>query len=96
MGVKYFTRDDLKHLGFRNLQTGYDNKNREYSISAEKQVIIGKSTYITKFSSFTYPTAKLRLTLHNLIEQFLDDYTVFEALSDKEKRVFCEENGTKI
>lgn len=96
MAVKYFNRDDLKLLGFKKLITGYSNKDREYSISAEKEIKLGKSTYIAKFQSFAHPTAKLRLTLHNLIDQFLDDYTVFEGLSDKEKREYCEANGTKL
>ena len=93
---KYYSRTDLKVLGFQNLSFYANRELNKVFLTADYFAKVGKSNYKT---SFTVEADKARTSARSIeslcraMVKSLDDFTNMKA-SDQKK--FAEEHGDKV
>ena len=93
---KYYSRTDLKVLGFQNLSFYANRELNKIFLTADYFAKVGKSTYKT---SFTVEADKERTSIRSIeslcraMVKSLDNFTNMKAAEQKK---FVEEHGDKI
>ena len=93
---KYYSRTDLKVLGFQNLSFYANRELNKIFLTADYYAKVGKSTYKT---SFTVEADKERTSIRSIeslcrsMVKSLDNFTNMKAAEQKK---FVEEHGDKI
>lgn len=96
LSKKYYSRTDLKVLGFQNLSFYGNQQLNKVFLTADYFAKVGKSTFKT---SFTVEADKQRTSIRNIemlcrkMVESLDNFTNMKAADQKK---FIEEHGDKV
>jgi hypothetical protein len=93
---KYYSRTDLKVLGFQNLSFYANRELNKIFLTADYFAKVGKSTYKT---SFTVEADKERTSIRSiesLCRAMVKSLDNFENMKAAEQKKFVEEHGDKI
>jgi hypothetical protein len=93
---KYYSRTDLKVLGFQNLSFYANRELNKIFLTADYFLKIGKSTYKT---SFTVEADKERTairSIESLCRGMVINFDKFSNMKAADQKKFAEEHGEKI
>jgi hypothetical protein len=93
---KYYSRTDLKVLGFQNLSFYANRELNKIFLTADYFAKVGKSTYKT---SFTVEADKERTSIRSiesLCRAMVKSLDNFQNMKAAEQKKFVEEHGDKI
>jgi len=93
---KYYSRTDLKVLGFQNLSFYANRELNKIFLTADYSHKVGKSTYKT---SFTVEADKERTSIRSiesLCRKMVKSLDEFLNMKTSEQKKFVEEHGEKV
>jgi len=93
---KYYTRTDLKTLGFQNLSFYANAALNKVFLTADYNANIGKSTYKVSFTAEADKQKTSIRSIEVLCRTMLESLDNFNKMKAADQRKFAEENGEKV